>query len=66
MKPISESVKLAVYDCTENAYFHHGKAETTQVQNYLAADYGIIFFNTPLLEKLIKEGLQDAKIQTIS
>ena len=62
LKKISESVKLAVYDCVENAYFHYGKAETTQVQNYLVADYGIVFFNTPLLEKLIKEGLQDAKI----
>lgn len=62
-KVIAESVKIAVQDCTENAYFHYGKAETAQVQNYLAADYGIIFFDTPLLEKLIKEGLEDAKIQ---
>jgi len=65
-KVIAESVKLAVQDCAENAYFHNGKAETTQVQNYLATDYGILFFNTHLLEELIKEGLQDAKIQVIS
>lgn len=60
---VPNSVKLAIHDCVENAYSHYGKAETTQVQNYLVTDYGILFFDIPLLENLIKEGLKDGKIQ---
>lgn len=63
-KTIPNYVKKAVENCVQHIHFESGKVETTKLQNKLITEYGILFFDIPLLENLIKEELNNGKVQT--
>ena len=54
---ILQDVKNKVYEATQEVFEDYGIVETEKVRALLEEDYGICFFNTIELEKLIKEGL---------
>lgn len=56
-KLIPQEVKNKVYEVTQDVFEQYGKVETERVRAGLEEDFGICFFNTIELEKLIKEGL---------
>lgn len=54
---IPQNVKDKVYEATEEAFEIDGRVETERVRALLEENFGICFFNTLELEKLIKESL---------
>lgn len=60
-RQIPQNVKNRTYEVAQEIFECYGIVETEKVRALLEEDYGICFFNTIELEKLIKEGL-DKKI----
>lgn len=58
---IPDKVKNKVYEATQTVLECDGKVEIERVRQVLEEDFGICFFNTIELEKLIKVAL-DKKI----